>query len=164
MNGYLLGVIGTVLLCSLLTAIAPEGKTSAAIKGIAKLACALAILAPVLRFFQSGDIDVLLGAGEKNSSQTVIRTDEAFIQYYSERRVEETEAALETELLEKYAVAVEVDLTWRFDEESLGGKYSLEKIKIERIHIQTVEQTTEEVKHQMQTFVAKTYCSEVQIE
>ena len=50
LNDYLLCVIGTVLICSILTAIAPEGKTSAVIKGVARLTCVLAIISPVLNF------------------------------------------------------------------------------------------------------------------
>ena len=58
-SGYLLTIIGTVLVCSLITAIAPEGKTTASVKGVAKLVCTLAIISPVLRFFKTGSIETL---------------------------------------------------------------------------------------------------------
>ncbi len=164
MNGYLLSVSGTVLLCSLLTALAPEGKTASVIKGIAKLACVLAFLAPVLRFFQSGNIEVLLGTGEKNSSQTVIEEDEAFIQYYSEKRVAEAESLLERELEELYAVQTEARFSWTLEEETVLKKYAIDGIRISKIQIHTPKETTEEVKERMRAYLLENYCSEVQIE
>ena len=50
MNEYVLSVIGTVLIASVLTAILPEGKTSGIIKGITRLVCVVAIVAPVVSF------------------------------------------------------------------------------------------------------------------
>ena len=84
MNGYLLCVIGTVLVCSILTAITPEGKTSAVIKGVARLTCILAIIAPVLSFLKTGDVAVF---NDKNSQEFFLQEgidgQVAFIQYYS---------------------------------------------------------------------------------
>ncbi len=164
MNGYLLTVIGTVLVCTLLTAIAPEGKTSAVIKGIAKLVCVLAIIAPVLQFFQTGSIAELTGNSWKNSEESVIEQDEAFIQYYSEKRVRETETALEAELLEEYGVEVQVTLFWQRENEEVGKGYSLEAIRIQCIEMELPEGVGEEVKRAMQTYVEKNYCREVLIE
>ena len=55
MNAYVLSVIGTILLSAIITAILPDGKTNSVIKGVSRLACVIAIVMPILTFFQSGD-------------------------------------------------------------------------------------------------------------
>ena len=163
MNGYLLGVIGTVLLCAILSAILPEGKTAGAIKGVAKLACVLAIVAPVLEFFQSGDKAL---DGKKSSSgifsETVIQTDEGFIEYYSEMRIRETEIALERELNEKFQANTEITLEWSRETEK-DGRYERDSIRITRIRI-GVNEESEEVTQMIAEYVKKNYCSEVLLE
>lgn len=164
MNGYLLSVIGTVLLSAILTAIVPEGKTSSAIKGVAKLACVLAIVAPVLEFFQGGSEKL---GGEKTSqsifSESVIQTDEAFIKYYSEMRIRETEDALETEISEKYGAETNVTLEWLLETERVDGIYESDAIRITRIRIR-IDDETEEVGQMIADYVKKNYCSEVLLE
>ena len=46
MSGYLLGVIGMVLFCAVLTVVIPHGKTSKMVHAISRIACVVAILAP----------------------------------------------------------------------------------------------------------------------
>lgn len=156
MNGYLLCVIGTVLVCSILTAIAPEGKTSAVIKGVARLACILAIIAPVLNFLKTGDVSVF---NDKNSQeiflQEGIEGQAAFIQYYSEMRVEQTQQALQAEVKEKYGLDVAVTLVWSQEEE---------QIRIDEIRLKLLKTTDEEVIKQVWEYLTKNYCSEVLIE
>ncbi len=165
MNGYLLSVIGTVLICSFLTALAPEGKTSSVIKGVARLACVLAIVAPVFQFFKTGSIDVFSDKnGEKIFLDSVIRTDNEFIQYYSEKRIEETETALQAELTEKYEVKTEVRLSWSIYEEEFDGVYVAEYVRVDGICVTLLEQTNEEVKKEMLFYLTENYCSEVLIE
>ncbi len=161
MNGYLLGVMGTVLLCSLLTAIAPEGKTSAVIKGVARLACVLTIVAPVLSFFKEGKLEENNGEIFKES---VIQTDVAYIQYYSEERVRETEIALINDLTEKGFEVKSVRLEWSLEKESFAEIYSAEHIRILRICVSLPEGVSEEVKTEMCSYLTKNYCSEVLIE
>lgn len=165
MKTYLLSVIGTVLLCALLTAIAPEGKTSGAIKGIAKLACILIIISPILRFFQIGAD----GTAEDEFSniffsENVIRTDETFIKYYSEMRIRETETALEKELMEKYSVSTEVSLQWEQETQAVAEMYEEEKIKITGLFVTVKQDVNEEVRKNMWEYLTKNYCSEVLIE
>ncbi len=161
MSGYLLSVIGTVLVCSLLTAIAPEGKTSAVIKGIARLACVLTIISPVLRFFKTGDFGE---NGEEIFTEKVISVDESFIQYYSEKRVKETELALKNKLEELYAPVHAVRLDWKLEKEEFGNRYSTDCIKIQRICVELPKGIDEEVKEKMSSYLTKNYCSEVLIE
>ncbi|MBE5746687.1 MAG: hypothetical protein E7352_00720 [Clostridiales bacterium] len=165
MNGYLASIIGTVLLCAVLTAILPQGKTSGLIKGIAKLACVLVIVSPVLHFFKTGEI----GGNSAEDSftffpQTGIQTDESFIHYYSEMRVRETETLLKSELLDRYAVETEVTLLWEEETEQVGKYYESERIKINQIHIKCEEEPSKELKENMWEYLTKNYCSEVLIE
>lgn len=165
MNGYVIGVIGTVLLCALFTAITPEGKTSAVIKGIARLVCVLTIISPVLRFFSGGSFDVFFDKDkEENFQQTSIETDEAFIQYYSEMRIRNAEHLLEKTIEEKFAFDVDVAFSWSVEQEIFGDIYSTEYIKIECIHIGVPKEVGEEVRNEMRLYVTENYDSEVYIE
>lgn len=165
MNGYLMSVIGTVLLCAILTAIVPQGKTSGVIKGVAKLACVLVIVSPVLRFFKNGGMS---GNSTENAPtffpQTGIERDENFIQYYREKRVHETETALEKELFNLYATETEVSLQWTTERESVWKYYETERIKINGIRVQCTQETSKEIRENMWEYLTKNYCSEVLIE
>ena len=165
MNEYLLSVIGTVILSAILTAILPEGKTLGLMKAITRLVCILAIVSPVLNFFRLGNLSFI---GEKNSdnifSQSVIETQGAFIEYYSEMRIRETQSAIESELSEKYAVDTKVTLCYELQSERVDGKYESDKIKITEIRIKLKEESNEEVLKKMWEYPTKNYCSEVLIE
>ncbi len=161
MTGYLLSVMGTVLVCSLLTAIAPEGKTSAVIKGVVRLACVLTIIAPVLRFFKTGDFEE---NAKENLAESVIETDASFIQYYSEVRVRETEAALKKELETQYGEITSLRIEWSLEKESFGGLYSVDNIRVDRIYVTVSETMPKEVEKEMCSYLTKNYCSEVLIE
>ena len=166
MNGYLLSIIGTVLICSVLTAVLPSGKTAGVIKGIAKLACVIAIIAPIPQFLGAwGDFDT---NSEKNAQQThenfsqsVIQTDESFIKYYCEMRVRHTEETLNAELAEKFSVQATTDIDWRFQEESFVDS---NEIVITKISVKLQEEKTLEEKNAVRDYLTKNYCSEVQIE
>ena len=165
MNEYLLGVIGTVLLSAIITAILPEGRTAGTVKTITRLACIIAIISPILRFFKTGEMGELTA---KNSSgifsQSVIDSEPAFIQYYSEMRIAEAERVLEEEIKEAYGVDADVTLVWTVVEEGIGGIYQTECIKISQIKIRLNEQSDEEVLENMWNDLSKNYCSEVLIE
>ena len=165
MSEYLLSIIGTVLLSAILTAILPEGKTAGLIKTIARLTCILAIVSPVLNFFDSGNLS--FGAEKKSNiffSESVIESEEAFIEYYSEMRIRETEEALKAQLSEKYNINVEVLLTYERETETVDGKYDSDKIKITEIRVKLKEESNEEVLEKMWEYLTKNYCSEVLIE
>lgn len=152
MNGYLLTVIGTVLIAALLTAIAPDGKTSGLIKAIAKSACLLAIVAPIPSYLHSENFDEKNGDLQTIFSQTVIETDEDFIKYYSEMRIRATAQALEAELKEKFSVVASVELEWINESD---------EIKITKIIVRT---ENGEANTAMWEYLTKNYCSEVMIE
>ena len=170
MNGYLLAVIGTVLVCSILTSIIPEGKTAGTIKGIAKLACLLVIIAPIPRFLQSFDFFDNLRGEEivnkpENFEETVITTDSQFIEYYCEMRIRNAQTALATEIYEKYAVKASVTLSWRYenidDEETEAFE---EKIRITQMRVALEKPISQEEEKTMWEYLTKHYCSEVLIE
>lgn len=165
LNEYLLCVIGTVIVSAILTAILPEGKTLGLVKTITRLACILAIVSPVLRFLRVGELTF---GGMENSkeifSQSVIEGEEAFIEYYSEMRIRETERALESELSEKYGLDTEVTLLCEKQTERVDGKYISNRIKIKEIRVKLKKSSNEEVLKKMWEYLTKNYCSEVLIE
>ena len=168
MNGYLLSVIGTVLLCAILTSITPEGKTASVIKGVAKLACLLIIVSPILSFisaFPSSKDEQASGEiFEEFFGETVIQTDESFIQYYSEMRIRSVEKALVQEIKERFGVETSVTLLWERVETHENGVYGAENVKIISINVTTKTKMQEEDKKRMWDYLTKNYCSEVQIE
>lgn len=161
MNGYLLGIIGTVLFSAVLTAILPEGKTSGVIKGVTKLACVIAIVSPVLHFFKTWDTDNVFF--EENFSKSVIQTDEEYIQYYSEMRIGEAEKSLQEEMEKNFGVKGEICIDWTMDTEVIVGT-NVDVVKINRIHFKTDGKQSEEVVKSVWEYLTKNYCSEVQIE
>ena len=161
MNGYLLTVVGIVIVCSLIAAILPEGKTSGLIRGITKLVCTLAIVAPIIDFFTKGEFSWDFFSS-KNFTQSGIQTDESFIEYYSEMRILATEEALTLNLKEKFGVDVKLKLSWEIEESEKGGYYKSERIKITKISVKTDANT--EVKEEMWEYLTKNYCSEVLLE
>ncbi len=162
LDAYLLCIIGTVLLSSLLTALLPEGRTSASVKAVAKLICLLAIISPIPSFLQmEGFFDGINDTNnenlETNFPQTVIQTDESFIKYYCKMRVENAENVLQEELLKKFSVQVIVKIDWEYQS-------SNDDIKIVKIYVKTETELDEEAKKNMWDYLRKNYCSEVLIE
>ena len=121
MNGYVLTVMGTVLLSAILTILVPEGKTSGIIKGVTKLACLIVIISPIPQFLKNERFfDVIRGESVENNEaffeENGITADKSFIEYYCKWRVEETQTALQKELTEKFAVKLIVTIVWEFDD------------------------------------------------
>ena len=162
MSEYLLGVIGTIILCALLTAIVPDGKTSGVIKSVSRMVCILAIVAPVLKYLRSGQTDLQVNV-ENNFFESVIQEDEDYIQYYSELRVRETERALAQELEERYQVSSEVELSWE-NVAKAHGKYLIDQIQIQQIKVTIGGELEENMIRDMYEYLTKNYCSEVLIE
>lgn len=171
MSAYLLAIIGIVLLSSILSVVLPGGKTAKFIKGIAKLCCLAVILAPILSFFR--------GNGDGNikfpffSSETVIETDDAFIDYCSTKRIENAEAELKKKLEETFSVEVEVTLLWEYrssmtESESASNDnylsvYQGKEIKITKALLKdSRDNIGGEVKKKMTEHIVKEYGCEVE--
>ena len=154
MNGYLLSVIGTILLSALLTAILPNGKTSAVIKAITKLACLLVIISPVFSYIQA-ETGTSNGNSSKNLSQSVIQTDESFITYYSEMRIQNAQVQLESEIKEKFGLDCRVVFAWEYDKEN---------IRIIKLTVQPQTEISERQNSELYEYLTNDYCSEVVIE
>ena len=139
-----------MLISAVITALIPEGKTATVIRNVAKLACTVAILAPILDFFKTGELDKggeLTKTATENFSKNSIETDEEFIQYYCEIRVRETERALEQELAESFGVSAKVTLSWEIYVEEIYGLYDEQAIRIKAVKIlpqRTIEVATQE--------------------
>ena len=158
MKGYLLCIIGTVLLSSIITVILPEGKTAKTVKGIAKLVCLLAIVAPIPSFLQSwkkGKIN-----SEKNLAESVISTDESFIKYYCEMRVQNVELQLEEEIQEKFNISVDTEIVWNYEDDVVDS----DGIHVQKICVRLEEDTPLEGRNAVYEHLTKNYCSEVLIE
>ena len=150
LDAYLLGVIGTILLGTFLTAILPEGKTSGIVRAMTRLVCLLVIISPVLNFLNNEN-----GKNEKNFVKSVIQTDESFIQYYCELRVQNAETAIQTELLQSFQTACKVSICWELKND---------EIHVQKILLTVDKNCSEEVKARMCEYVTKNYCSEVLLE
>ena len=128
MSEYLLSVIGVVLFSSVLLAVLPNGKTGEMIRGIARIACVITILSPVVYFFvDAGKLDGFF-------KEKGIEAESAFIEYCSKERIEEAEELLKKELSEKYEGVERVELQWRDEPISYGG-YTANGVKIEKIFV-----------------------------
>lgn len=164
MSGYLLSVVGTVLLSAFVMAIMPSGKISGVIKSIVRLACILAIISPIVQFFTEGNWSLL---GEKSQvffSQSVIEGDNEYIQYYCEMRVRETELRVETEIFEKFGVKTSVQFSWSCQNEEVLNSYEFSGIEIVKISVKAQEKPSVEVLEEMWEYLTRNYCSEVLIE
>ena len=155
MNGYLLSVIGTILITTVLVAILPEGKTSKVVQGISKCICLLAIVSPIPNLLKSVKSDGKDFDSQIIFSQTVIETDEDFINYYSELRIRAAQEDLEREIEQKFSVQSEITLAW---------EYESEEIRITAMKVLVTEEVSEEEKTSMWEYLTKNYCSEVLIE
>ena len=162
MSEYLLCMIGTVLLSAILIAILPNGKTTGLIRAITRLVCVLAIISPILHFFQTGEM-INDKKNTENFSQTSIETDNEFIKYYSEKRIQQTQIAVAEELLEKYDAQTDVVFDWEY-QTIAGGMYTENAICVTKINVRCSNQIEEEVKQKMWEYLTTNYCSEVLIE
>ena len=167
LDGYLLSIIGVILLCSIITAIIPNGKTAGVIKGITRLVCLLTIISPI-PYFLKGE-KIFDNTNEENTKiangffpQTGIQTDEEFIHYYSEMKIRETEALLEKEMKDLFGQSTKINIFWVYD--SKEGCVDTDKIRVTKIFVQTENPLSEEEKREMSNYLTKNYCSEVQIE
>ena len=131
MKGYVVSVIGIVIVSAVLSCIIPEGKTSSMIKGIAKTACVAVIVAPILQFFQSGEIPTFMYENaQENFLQSGIETDVGFIQYYSELQMTELEKYLKDQIQEQFDVRTTVQIDWKHTEQRYDNKYTYKEIEI----------------------------------
>ena len=144
MTEYLLSIIGIVLISTILTNVLPSGKTSALIKNIVRLCLYLVILSPAYEFFQTELSEEEGKIFQNYFSEEVIQTDGAYIDYCSEKSIEETENLLEKKLKTDYEIIASVTLVVSGEEVSDSG------VKIKTIQIFT-ENISEEMKNQIKT-------------
>ena len=161
MNGYLLSIIGTVLFSACIVAIVPEGKMSGTVKGVAKMVCLLAIIAPIPQYMKKQENNGNVQISQEKLSSTGIQMDVQFIQYYSEMRIRETENALEEEIFEMFSCTAIVSLV----AEDIDAQTGIDEIKIAyvQVDVQTGE-TLETKKEQIRNYLTELCGCEVLIE
>ena len=143
MSAYLLSVIGTVLICALLSIVLPEGKTSKMVFSASKVACVVAIVAPIPSLLSGSSMDFF--------GETSIETDVEFIKYCKELRIVEAQGTLEKELREKYGDGLTVTLFWGWDKQD--GE---EEIKVYRVDV-AYQSLTESQKNEIYDFIYENY-------
>lgn len=134
--------------------ILPEGKTAEIIKSIARLACTVAILSPILSFFVDAEcFDFFF-------KKTVIDTDKAFIEYSSKLHVDSTETMIENQLRERFECEVDASIEWSL-QTTKNGQYSVEKVRIDNILVfAAAEQSARE---SIQEFLSSTYACKAEV-
>ena len=156
MSGYLLSVVGTILISAVLTVIIPDGKTAPTIKHIARLACLAIIISPIPKLFQKNTSGTQINGNF--FTEKVIQTDASFIQYYSELRINNLEAIMEREILEKFSINIKVEVECENVEDYTG------ELNVKRIRLFETSGVTEEKKMVVWEYLKQNYCSEVLIE
>lgn len=162
LNGYLLSIIGTTLVSSVLLSILPEGKSSGMVKGIAKLVCLVSIVSPIPNLIGEETFSKLFQSDstKKNNQQfteTVIRTDEEFIDYVSELRIDNAKWTIELEIYQRFEVecSIRVDCVIASD---------TAKMQLNNIYVQFDSCEKEQTAEEIVAYLKKTYLCEVQIE
>ena len=156
MSEYLLAIIGAVLLSTLIMGISPKGKTAEIIKGTTKVVCLLAIIAPVLNFFQFD------GKWQDFFEKSVIETDEEFIKYCSEKRIEYAQDALSKRLSEEFGGDFAVTLVWSYVVVENGG-YETEEVKIEKAQVVAQVPISEEERKAVESFIQTGYACSAEV-
>ena len=159
MNGYLLSIIGTVLFSSFIVAILPEGKMSGTIKGVAKMVCLLAIIAPIPQYMQKQKNLKNTEEVQNFFSITGIQSDVSFIQYYSEMRIKDAEQLLEREIQEKFSY--QADVLLKIDD-TYSGADTMD-IKIACIYL-CIPNAKSEMEAQIHMYLVEKYGCEVLFE
>ena len=156
MSEYLLSVISIVLFSSVLIAVLPSGKTGEMIRGIARIACVITILSPVVQFFvDPGKLDGFFR--EKR-----IETETTFIEYCSKERIGEAEELLKKELSEKYEGIEAVNFEWMNEAIDYGG-YTADGVKIEKIFVYLNKEIDDAVCRAMIEYLFNQYGCEGQV-
>ena len=157
MSEYLLSVIGVVLFSSVLLAILPSGKTSELIKAIARIACLVTILAPIVSFFvgRSDFAGIFQESG--------IELQASFIEYCSEERIAEAEALLKKELKDKYPQVRAVEAIYLIQEEEIGSVVA-QRLYVEKIIVYISAEEASVSEAEIKNYVTRTYgCAEAVI-
>ena len=150
MSDYLLCVVGAVFIGAIINAILPDGKTAGMVKSSVKLLCLLVILTPIVRGISTKEFMI-----ENYFSQSVIKIDDNFIEYCSEKTISTAQTQLQKELFEKFAVNAVVRL--ELDEGADGTTQGV--LKIDCIYVSAVE-----FKNEIQEYLAMQYGCKVVIE
>lgn len=161
MNGYLLSIIGTVLFSAVIVAVLPDGKMSGTVKGVAKMVCLLAIIAPIPQYMKEQKSNEKVQNSQEIFSSTGIQTDMHFIQYYSEMRIRETENVLKQQIYDTFFCTADVSLIT----ENTDAQTAMDDIKVVCVQVYLqMDETEQEKKEEIRNYLIKACGCEVQIE
>ena len=113
MTEYLLKIVGLSLFSIVLTNVLPTKKLNSLIKNLVRLCLYGLIITPIATFYMElteTGMDNLSKIFPNYFSATVIEVDQAYIEYCSEKSIQELERILAEKILEDYKISVEVDV------------------------------------------------------
>lgn len=161
LHGYLLCIIGTTLFSAVITSVMPEGKTSAMIKGIARLVCVVSILSPIPQFLQKQSFFEFFQ--DKNTlfptekfSQLVITIDQPFIDYVSQMRVTVLEQQIQAAIEKQFQTQCEVEVIGVVQSETA-------ELDLKKIILKLPVEKSDSLKHEICTYLQAYYDVEVEI-
>ena len=157
MREYLLSVAGIVLFSSVLLGIVPGGKTAELIKSIARLACLMTILSPIVQFFVAGkNVEAIFG-------ESGIQTQSEFIQYCRKERIAEIEKELKSELSRSFDYIIDVQVDWSLEVKTQVG-YETQEVFIQLIRVVVDEKINAETKRKIEDYIWLTYGCQGRVE
>ena len=137
MSEYLLSITGIVLVSTVFSNFLPSGKTSVLIKNILRLCAYLSVLSPVFNIFTHS-----LKSEEKffidYFNENVIKTDDSYIEYCSEKTIDSTEEKIEELLKSEYFIQADVRIVG--NEKNDFGELKIKKIIVITNDISTEKQ------------------------
>lgn len=119
-------------------------------QSILKIACITVILAPIVRFFV--DWENVEGIFVESS----IHTNENFIQYCREQRIDDAEIFIENDLKKQYSLECDVHLEWKLHDVAFG-EYSEKEIFVEKIILQIQNPPNSLLQREIETYIWDTY-------
>ena len=150
MKEYLLAVTGIVLFSSIVIAILPNGKMNEMMKSIARMACVLCIVSPLVDFF----------VGNKNIpsifEESGIEMQSEFIEYCSNERVMETEELLVSELKNIAPMMDSLKIIWT-TETIHHSTYQGSIIKIDKIIIYMAGENSDSFDEKIRSYMRENY-------
>jgi hypothetical protein len=147
---YLLSVVGIVLFASVLLGIVPNGKTTELIKSIARMACLIVIVSPIVKLF------VGMGKVEGIFDESGIQIQSQFIEYCSEERISAVEESLRKDLVNLSNKVLEVEISWSLKTQE-NGQYKSDAISIEKIKVLIREPIEESLRQEIETYILLNY-------
>lgn len=102
MQAYILSIAGVVLICAVITVIAPHGKMGKFIKGSMRLFILVVMISPLIGWVQKGELSI--------ATDTQIENDEGYLTHCAAILEEDDENALCEYLEKKFGVSALIEV------------------------------------------------------